>query len=87
MSCKCASFDEDEGRYYCEVSGSQCMYLIPSSKRCAEDFGEGPDAENEDDNINETISISDLIEALEEIKEKHGDIEVYESLKSEAKRS
>lgn len=47
MSCKCASFDEDEGRYYCEVSGSQCMYLFPSSKRCAEEFGEGPDANNE----------------------------------------
>ena len=27
---------------------------------------------------NETIFISDLIKALEEIKEKHGDIEVYE---------
>nr|DAL52967.1 MAG TPA_asm: hypothetical protein [Caudoviricetes sp.] len=30
--------------------------------------------------MNETIFISDLIEALEEIKENHGDIEVYESL-------
>lgn len=47
MSCKCASYDEDEGRYYCEVSGNQCMYLIQSSKRCAEDYGEGPDAESE----------------------------------------
>jgi hypothetical protein len=45
MSCKCASFDEDEGRYYCEVSGSQCMYLFPNSGQCAKDFGEGPDAE------------------------------------------
>ena len=45
MSCKSASFYEDEGRYYCEVSGSQCMFLIPNSKRCAEEFGEGPDAD------------------------------------------
>lgn len=45
MSCKSASFDEYEGRYYCEVSGSQCMFLIPNSKRCAEEFGEGPDAD------------------------------------------
>lgn len=48
MSCKCAKYDEDESRYYCEVSGGQCMYLIPSSKRCAEDYGEGPDAEEGD---------------------------------------
>lgn len=47
MNCKCANYNEDEGRYYCEVSGSQCMYLFPSSKRCAEDYGEGPDAEGE----------------------------------------
>lgn len=47
MGCKCAKFDEDEGRYYCEVSGSQCMYLIPS-KACARDYGEGPDVEEEE---------------------------------------
>lgn len=45
MGCKCAHLDPDEGRYYCDVSGSQCMYLIPNSKACARDFGEGPDAE------------------------------------------
>lgn len=49
MSCKCASFDEDEGRYYCAVSGSQCMYLTPNSEQCAKDYGEGPDA-NKDEN-------------------------------------
>lgn len=48
MRCKSASFDEDEGRYYCEVSGGQCMFLIPNSKRCAEQFGEGPDADCEE---------------------------------------
>lgn len=46
MSCKCAKYDCDEGRYYCEVSGSQCVYYIPNSKRCAEEFGEGPDSES-----------------------------------------
>ena len=35
--------------------------------------------------MNETIFISDLIKALEEIKEKHGDIEVYESLREPIK--
>lgn len=42
--CKCATFDPDDGRYSCSVSGDGCMYLIPNSKRCAEDYREGPDA-------------------------------------------
>jgi hypothetical protein len=48
MSCKCATFDEDTGRYECSVSGDGCMHMWPDSKRCAEDFGEGPDAEDEE---------------------------------------
>lgn len=50
MNCRCSEYDSDEGRYYCEISGSQCTYLIPNSKKCAEEFGEGPDVEglNED---------------------------------------
>lgn len=44
MSCKAAKFDPDEGRYYCEVSGDQCMYYIPNSKKCVEEYGEGPDS-------------------------------------------
>lgn len=44
MACKCATYDPDEGRFYCGISGDQCIYLIPSSKQCAEDYGEGPDA-------------------------------------------
>jgi len=47
MSCKCAKFDEDTGRYQCYVSGSECVYLIPNSKLCAKECGEGPDAEKE----------------------------------------
>ncbi|ADL53251.1 hypothetical protein [Clostridium cellulovorans] len=49
MSCKCAEFDEDEG-WICDVTGDRCMYFIPDSKKCAEQFGEGPDAESEEDN-------------------------------------
>jgi len=48
MSCSAATLDSDEGRYDCVVSGSQCMYLIPDSKRCAEEYGEGPDAYTEE---------------------------------------
>lgn len=49
MSCKCATFQPDEGRWSCSVSGDGCMYLIPNSKKCAEQFGEGPDAVYDDD--------------------------------------
>ena len=38
MACKCAKFDTDNGRWDCSVSGDNCMYLIPNSKRCAEDL-------------------------------------------------
>ena len=45
MSCKCATFDPEEGRYSCSVSGDGCVFLFnPNSKRCAELYGEGPDA-------------------------------------------
>lgn len=43
MSCKCATYDPDSGRWQCSVSGDGCIYLIPNSKRCAIDYGEGPD--------------------------------------------
>ncbi len=52
MSCIASKFDQDEGRYYCEVSGDQCMFLIPNSKECAEKYGKGADAvddESEED--------------------------------------
>lgn len=45
MGCKCATFDAEQGRYDCSVSGDGCMYLTPNSKLCAEQFGKGPDAE------------------------------------------
>lgn len=47
MSCKCAKPTDEYHGWYCEVSGGECMYLFPNSKRCADDFGEGPDAEHE----------------------------------------
>ena len=52
MSCTAAKFDPDEGRYYCEISGDQCMYYIPSSEACARDYGEGPDYDDGWDNEN-----------------------------------
>ena len=52
MGCKCAKYDQDdqdEGRYYCDVTGDMCVYLMPNSARCTEDYGEGPDAEMDDE--------------------------------------
>jgi hypothetical protein len=62
MSCKAAKFDPDEGRYYCDVSGDQCMYYIPNSKKCAEEYGEGPDAYDKlGDIISDYTSNSDVV--------------------------
>lgn len=49
MSCNCAKYDQDEGRYYCSITGDQCIYLIPNSKKCAEDYEEGPDRDEVSD--------------------------------------
>jgi hypothetical protein len=49
MACKCAKFDSDSGKYKCYVSGDDCMYMFPDSKRCAEEYGEGLDVKNEDE--------------------------------------
>jgi hypothetical protein len=53
MGCKYATFNPDSGRWNCSVSGDGCMYLTPNSKRCAEDYGEGPDV-NMEQNKDET---------------------------------
>jgi hypothetical protein len=49
VSCKCATFDPDEGRWQCSVSGDGCVYYVPNSKACAQDYGEGPDVVTVDD--------------------------------------
>lgn len=48
MSCECAKFSIDEG-YICTITDSRCVYFIPSSKQCAKDYGEGPDANKDGD--------------------------------------
>jgi hypothetical protein len=47
--CKCAKLDPEKERYECSVTGDDCMYMIPDSKRCAKDYGEGPDADNSEE--------------------------------------
>ena len=43
-SCTCARFDSEDG-WVCSITGDRCEFYIPDSKKCAEMFGEGPDAE------------------------------------------
>jgi hypothetical protein len=43
MSCKCAKFDSEIGRYVCNITDDECIFLIPNSKSCAEQYGEGPE--------------------------------------------
>lgn len=42
MSCKCAKFDGEDCIWECSVSGDRCIFMIPSARKCAELFGEGP---------------------------------------------
>lgn len=67
MSCGYAKYEEDEGRYYCSVTGDGCMYMSPNSKQCAEDFGEGPDAVEEDN-----VETKDNLKNLEIIFKENG---------------
>lgn len=45
MSCKCAKSTDQWHGWECTITEGPCEFLIPDSKRCAEIFGEGPDAE------------------------------------------
>lgn len=54
MACKCAGkYDPDTNRWRCKVTGDDCMFLSPNSKACAEEFGEGPDADRNNENNSE----------------------------------
>lgn len=48
MACKCAKYDSSTGRYECRVSGDGCMFLTPDDKKCAEVYGEGPEANKDE---------------------------------------
>ena len=52
MACKCAIPTDEYHGWECSITEGACMFMIPNSKRCAEMYGEGPDAEGfgEEDN-------------------------------------
>lgn len=49
MACKCAIKTDQWHGWECDITGGACEYLFPNSKQCAEDFGEGPDANYPDE--------------------------------------
>lgn len=48
MSCKCAKSTDEFHGWACDITGGECMFWIPDSKRCAKIYGEGPDAIDSD---------------------------------------
>lgn len=46
MGCSYAIETDEYHGFECSVSGGACMYLYLDSKRCAREYGEGPDVGN-----------------------------------------
>lgn len=46
--CKAAYHTDEYHGYGCSITEGPCMFLYPDSKACAEKYGEGPDAEQEE---------------------------------------
>lgn len=59
MGCKCAIQTDEYHGWECSITEGPCMYLYPNSKACAEDYGEGPDAEVDatEDDLREAFGI------------------------------
>ncbi len=49
MGCRYAKTTDEWHGWECSITGGACMFLYPSSKKCAEIYGEGPDAGNEEE--------------------------------------
>lgn len=49
MACKCAKVSDEYHGWECSITEGPCMYLVPNSKACAKDYGEGPDAGGDTD--------------------------------------
>lgn len=47
--CKEAYHTDEWHGYGCSITEGACMFLYPDSKACAREYGEGPDAGQEDD--------------------------------------
>lgn len=83
MSCKCASWDSDRGNV-CSVTGDGCMFMIPNSKACAEMYGEGPDADNEEEYVILEVTIikanNEEVEEMDDFPSHYTDGQINEVL-------
>lgn len=71
--CSAARSTDEFHGWKCTITDGECMFLRPDSKRCAEMYGEGPDAYLLDDenDENEPSDNSRLIEDM--ISDEEGD--------------
>ena len=47
--CKAAYRTDEWHGYGCEITEGPCVFMYPDSKRCAKEYGEGPDVFSEDE--------------------------------------
>lgn len=52
MGCKAAIPTDEYHGWECEITEGACMFLHPDSKRCAKEYGEGPDAVEQEEQKN-----------------------------------
>jgi len=53
MACKCAIQTDEYHGWECSITEGACMFLVPDSKKCAEEYGEGPDVEELEEEVEE----------------------------------
>lgn len=47
--CKAAYHTDEWHGYGCNITEGACMFLFPDSRACAEQYGEGPEAEEQEE--------------------------------------
>lgn len=55
-NCKAAYHTDEWHGYGCNITEGACMFGFPDSKRCAEMYGEGPDAETDENDFTEHLT-------------------------------
>lgn len=53
--CSAAFYTDEWHGYGCSITEGACMFVFPDSKRCAREYGDGPDANDEDDEFDGEI--------------------------------
>lgn len=85
MGCKCAKQTDEYHGWECEITEGSCMFLIPDSKACAREYGEGPDAGEwpEEDDGSAQSAAEEAWDKLQCYIECHGYDWTYERLKND----